>query len=145
MGSWNGVGGKIEIGETPRESVVREAFEETGLKIVNVIFTGNVRWKSINGEAGMHVFLAEMPSEQTLDTPVRVEEGILDWKEIDWILDEDNKGVVSNIKWFLPRMMRGEHRLEHSFVYEDGMITDYVTAALDRNDGIEAAFPSEAW
>lgn len=29
MGSWNGVGGKIETGETPIECILREIYEET--------------------------------------------------------------------------------------------------------------------
>ena len=33
MGMWNGVGGKIEAGESPAESVTRETFEETGLTV----------------------------------------------------------------------------------------------------------------
>jgi 8-oxo-dGTP diphosphatase len=142
MGSWNGVGGKIEPWETPYEGIVREVFEETGLILEDVTFTGNVKWKSINGVAGMYVFIAEMPSEQSLSTPLKVDEGILDWKEIEWILDENNIGVVSNIKWFLPRMLAGEHLMEHTFVYEDGMIREYMTTNLDQVDVIGAACPS---
>ena len=33
MGMWNGVGGKIEPGETPTAAVIRETFEETGIAL----------------------------------------------------------------------------------------------------------------
>ncbi|WP_433596302.1 NUDIX domain-containing protein [Lysinibacillus xylanilyticus] len=33
MGVWNGVGGKIEKGETPDEGALREVFEETGIRV----------------------------------------------------------------------------------------------------------------
>ena len=32
-----------------------------------------------------------------MNTPFRTAEGLLEWKEIDWILDGDNRGVVSNL------------------------------------------------
>ncbi|USK57773.1 NUDIX domain-containing protein (plasmid) [Cytobacillus solani] len=33
MGVWNGVGGKIEKGETSDEGALREVFEETGIRV----------------------------------------------------------------------------------------------------------------
>jgi 8-oxo-dGTP diphosphatase len=36
MGLWNGVGGKIETGETPFEGIIRETWEETGLLLKEV-------------------------------------------------------------------------------------------------------------
>lgn len=33
VGKWNGLGGKMERGETPEESVIRELKEESGLEI----------------------------------------------------------------------------------------------------------------
>ncbi len=35
VGKWNGAGGKVEIGETPLESVTREMREEVGVEIQN--------------------------------------------------------------------------------------------------------------
>ena len=37
---WIGIGGKFEDGETPEECVLREAFEETGLKLQNLEYRG---------------------------------------------------------------------------------------------------------
>jgi len=34
-GKWNGLGGKLEMGESPEECVIREINEEAGLFIVN--------------------------------------------------------------------------------------------------------------
>jgi 8-oxo-dGTP diphosphatase len=126
MGLWNGVGGKIETGESPFEGIIRETWEETGLLLKEVTYAGNVIFKSIHGEAGMYVFLANLPDEMTINTPMKVEEGILDWKKIDWILDPNNNGVVSNIHHFLPQMLNGQYGFEHIFVYENGTITEYM-------------------
>ena len=48
----------------------------------------------------------------------------------DWIVDPDNRGVVSNISLFLPKILKGELGLEHKFVYENGQIVDYSTTYL---------------
>ena len=57
MGTWNGVGGKIESGETPRESVIREIFEETGILLKELVYAGNVIFKSTEGRVGLeHLF-----------------------------------------------------------------------------------------
>ena len=37
-GTWAPPGGKVEFGERPEETVIREAIEETGLKIKNPVF-----------------------------------------------------------------------------------------------------------
>ena len=44
IGHWNGIGGKLEEGESPRESILREMKEETGLKNLNVQFKGVEAW-----------------------------------------------------------------------------------------------------
>jgi 8-oxo-dGTP diphosphatase len=131
MGLWNGVGGKIEINESAYESVIRETFEETGITLEEVVFAGNVIWESSNGESGMHVFIADLPKGSRIHTPVKVEEGVLDWKEIEWIMDPENRGVVSNIRLFLSKILEGEIGLEHRFIYESGQIVDYSTTLLN--------------
>jgi 8-oxo-dGTP diphosphatase len=130
MGLWNGVGGKIEINESAYDGVIRETFEETGMTLEEVVFAGNVVWKSDNGESGMHVFLADFPKGSKISTPIKVEEGLLDWKKIDWIVDPDNRGVVSNISLFLPKMLKGELGFEHKFEYENNQIVAYSTSLI---------------
>ncbi len=39
-GKWNGLGGKVEEDESPKECVIREIFEESGLKLNSVKFAG---------------------------------------------------------------------------------------------------------
>lgn len=131
MGLWNGVGGKIEEGELPEDSVKREIMEETGICIEEVMYTGNVTWSSVNGDGGMYVFLAEVVSDDR-NFPISTREGLLEWKEIDWILDENNRGIVSNIHQFLPKMMEGIDNVEHHFVYENSRVVDYQLRELEK-------------
>ena len=39
-GKWNGLGGKLEEGESPEECVIREVYEESGLIIKNPMLKG---------------------------------------------------------------------------------------------------------
>lgn len=134
MGTWNGVGGKIESGETPLESVIRETFEETGILLKELVYAGNVIFKSTEGQEGMYLFIANLPKGSHLETPAGTAEGILDWKPADWILHKDNRGVAANLRAYLPAVLEGRMGLEHLFIYDQGVILDYTTAELS---GIE--------
>lgn len=125
MGMWNGVGGKIEAGETPKENIKREIYEETGIEIEKVEDKGIVTW-TVDGvkTGGMHLYLAELPMTVLYETPRKTDEGILDWKEIDWILHPDNIGVAHNIPYFLPIMLREDSCYEYHCVFENGRLVE---------------------
>lgn len=126
MGSWNGVGGKIEAGETPEQGMVREIYEETGLVIPNVHNLGTVTWQTNEEIGGMYIFLADLPSQQQLITPTRFNhEGVLDWKSIPWILNPKNKGIPDNIPYFLPSMLEGKCRHYHCVYNEKIEMIDF--------------------
>jgi 8-oxo-dGTP diphosphatase len=120
---WNGVGGKIEAGEDPIQSVIREVWEETGLTITNSNYRGIVSW---NNDGGMHVFTAKQFDGEL--TPC--EEGPLEWKSIQWI--RKSSEVVSNIPIFLDHLVGTQAPVEYAFLYdENGRIHDFKIKALD--------------
>lgn len=123
-GKWNGVGGKIEPGETPQEACLREIYEETGLIIPTITFRGLVYW---NNEGGMYVYLAETAKRQVSPS----HEGRLEWKTLDWILTSPQ--VVSNIPLFLVPMLDKERPPQkHAFFYnEQGKIIRHEMEDLD--------------
>lgn len=131
MGIWNGVGGKIEKGEEPKESVLREIMEETGIALQDVEYKGVVTWL-VDGTrtGGMHAFLAEIPEAFEYHTPISTDEGVLDWKNISWILHSENLGLA-NVKYFLPQMLEDSNIYNHQFVYENGNVVDYSAQPIE--------------
>ncbi len=116
---WNGLGGKIEEGETPLISVQREVQEEAGIDLreaSSLCFAGIVTWRLIdhNEVKGMYVFIAHLLPQQaeqiqTLETP----EGLIAWKPLAWVCDVSNREVVNNIPRFLPSILEGRTPYEY--------------------------------
>jgi len=83
-GKWIGVGGKFEEGESPEDCLVRETFEETGLKLTRYKLRGIVTFVSDEwGCEYMHLFTAdeyegELESAEC-EGAYRCNEGELHW------------------------------------------------------------------
>lgn len=120
---WNGVGGKLNGGESPKACVIRETREETGLDLTNEItFTGIVTWKTDSniGKVGMYTFIAYLPEKQPLWKEEReISEGILAWKPLDWVLDKNNPHVARNIPAFLPHMLSHGEPKEYFCIFNE--------------------------
>ncbi|EJQ44492.1 hypothetical protein IEE_02682 [Bacillus cereus BAG5X1-1] len=96
-GLWNGVGGKIEKGETSID------VEQNQIQ-----FKGIIKWEDSLYFGRIYVYVIELPYEFTYDTPKKVSEGILDWKIVSWILSDYNYGTGEMIPKFLPEVLNNE-------------------------------------
>lgn len=80
-GKWNGLGGKLEPGESPEQCVIREAREESGLEIENPRYHGLLVFADFKGDDWyVWVFTAEKFSGEVTESA----EG-----HLEWIPDED--------------------------------------------------------
>lgn len=131
LGLWNGVGGRLEPGESPLQGIIREVAEETGIRLVTARYAGVVTWgdRFDHVRGGMYAFLAEVP-EPVPPGPLETREGILAWKELSWLLDRENEGVVSNIPRFLPVMLQESTPYRHHCIYRHGMLKVCIRHAL---------------
>jgi ADP-ribose pyrophosphatase len=134
MGAWNGVGGKLEPNETPRESILREVKEETGIVLDSIDFKGVVTW-FVGGTwtGGMYAYIVELPSDYRYETPRKTDEGILDWKDMQWILHPENRGIVTNIPKFIGKLIHDPRCFEHRCFYQDGQLVQYECMQIDED------------
>ncbi|MBM7565542.1 NUDIX hydrolase [Paenibacillus sacheonensis] len=134
MGCWNGVGGKIEANELPRDSMIREIFEETSIVDYDLFFKGLITW-TVNDShvGGMYLYHAKVKDSLVYETPIRTEEGLLDWKSIPWILDPSNMGLAANLPQSVEIMMKDSHCYEQHCTYAAGKLISLESSRVDPN------------
>ena len=99
---WNGIGGKLEEGETAEQAAIRECLEETGIKIENprllvtYIYPEN---NPVNSGTILNVVY------DTTDEVIVQEnyEGIYEWKNMDFVMDSNSREIAgySNLCQFV--------------------------------------------
>lgn len=138
---WNGLGGKIEENETPRENVFREINEEANIdlsKAESITFAGIITWhdgNNISPQKGMYAYIAKFSDES--DLPIEdhdTDEGILSWKPIKWVTNHNNPEVVSNIPYFLPLILYNELPLVFALKYnKQSMFKNMLTKPISKH------------
>ena len=100
-GKLNGVGGKIESGETPARAMRREFQEETGVDIVDW-----ARFSKLTGSGfELHCFYAIATAEDFASVKSMTDEPVL-------IFDVEEVGelrTIPNLQWLIPMALSMEH------------------------------------
>lgn len=123
--------GKIEENETPTECILREVFEETGIKLDKVEYKGVIRQIiDIYEKLEIYVFIAEVPYDYIYDTPKKSNEGILDWKRISWILSPENTGIPTDIPQVLPLILEKDDIHEYLCIFKDNFLVEYKSSKI---------------
>ena len=126
---WIGVGGKFEEGESPEDCLLREVYEETGLKLTNYQFRGIVTFVSDEWEGEyMHLFTASEYEGELPENAMRdCEEGELVWVPKDeieklnlWEGDKIFLRLLQERESFFSLKLRYEgEKLVESILYKD--------------------------
>ncbi len=134
-GKWNGVGGHIEIGESPHDCMQREIWEESGLQVKALHFGGILTWEGFEIErGGLYIFCAEVDSND-----VRANhEGELAWHSRQFAFSHAD--VVDNIHYFLPPVLAYASPLHYHFRYSNGIIAERTVMTLPSGIDIHAKY-----
>jgi 8-oxo-dGTP diphosphatase len=113
---WVAPGGKMELGETVREAVVREYREETGVYLKNPALKGVFTFviqenEKVVSEWMMFSFLA---TDFTGDNKMESEEGILQWHPFDKI---DELPMAPGDYHIIDYLIKGNGIIYGTFVY----------------------------
>jgi 8-oxo-dGTP diphosphatase len=110
---WNGLGGKFELGESPEECVIREIYEESGLKITSPKMKGFITFPLFDGVDDWYVFL--FVAEEFTGNLIDSAEGRLKWIPTDKLLELP---LWEGDKIFIP-WLDGEKFFSAKFTYQN--------------------------
>jgi 8-oxo-dGTP diphosphatase len=119
QGKWNGLGGKLEPGESPEECAIREIAEESGLQVSNPEFKGILTFPAFDEIEDWYcfVFVLRQFSGELIDSV----EGTLRWVP-------DAELLALNLwegdRIFLPWLDRGGI-FSAKFIYEHGKLVEH--------------------
>lgn len=125
QGKWNGLGGKLEPGETPEECAIREVYEESGLVVRNPVLKGLITFPAFSKEEDWYTFLFVITDfeGELIDSP----EGVLQWIDDSELL---NLNLWEGDRVFLTWLERSGF-FSAKFIYEDYEFIEYSVTFYD--------------
>lgn len=124
MGMWNALGGHKEANETALECAIREIKEESNVIVDNAKLISISTWNYDDDE--IYVYVSTLPDDFDLSVyPLKIDEGIIDFKEIDWVLNLKNFGVIEDLRVFLNDIKEDQCNNYH-LVYNDSKLIEYI-------------------
>jgi len=119
QGKWNGLGGKLEAGESPEECAIREINEECGLRVVHPLLKGVLTFPAFDDFEDWIVFVFLVKEFEGELTDSR--EGYLSWIPDAELL---NLTLWEGDRIFLPWLDQTGF-FSGKFVYDKGCLVDH--------------------
>jgi len=118
-GKWNGLGGKLEPGESPEECVIREVLEESGLRATSLYLKGILTFPLFARDEDWYafVFVVDQFDGELISSP----EGNLEWIPDELLL---SLNLWEGDRFFLP-LLHKPGFFSGKFVYQDGRLISH--------------------
>ena len=118
QGKVNGPGGKVDPGETPEESAVRECREELHIEVSNLEYCGEHKFQFTDGYS-IHVWVYR--TRDFTGVPTETEEAEPLWTPID--------NIPFDLMWeddrhWLPMLIRGE-KFQARWIFDGDRMVDH--------------------
>ncbi len=118
-GKWNGLGGKIEDGESPEACAIREVYEESGLLVSQPQLKGFITFPNFDGENDWYVFVYRFDTFSGV--LIESDEGHLEWISDDRLPELPLwEGDRIFMKWLTQKEI-----FSAIFKYEAGRLLDW--------------------
>lgn len=122
LDKYNGLGGKLEEGETPYQCAQREVHEESGLIVEKMLFKGNLYFPKFDKQGrDWQVYLFRVDQFREDCSFSACAEGNLIWVDNDKLLDLN---LWQGDKIFLPYVFT-DHLIDARFSYQDGELISH--------------------
>lgn len=126
-GKWNGLGGKLDLGETAIQCAAREFEEESGAKtsIEQWTWAGVLTFPNFKPHKKedwhVSVYRTELTQEQVNQIVTTNKEGTLHWMPVSEIL---TLNLWEGDRIFIPHVLK-KTPFEGTFFYQDGQLTQF--------------------
>ena len=138
-GKWIGVGGKLEPGETPRQCVIREVREETGIAVQDVTYRGKIIfWLDPWEDEITYLYTATQ-----FELPKDGADFICDEGELRWIPFEEipDLSLWEGDRYFLKPLIEGKSEIDMELRYHgDELLSVTEKPVLARENVTELAY-----
>ncbi len=124
MGMWNALGGHQEENETIEQCAIRECKEEGKVILEDATLISISTWNF--DDDNIYVYEGHLKNDFNPNIyPLKIDEGIIDLKDIDWLLNEHNLGIVPDLKIFINDIKNNIKQNYHLIYSKDGKLLEY--------------------